>query len=66
MIRAHLVNRGTSMKSIIKAIKEKPALTIYKLAIYLVFIFMLFLTSCLVAAFNLSIKDGINFFNDAL
>jgi hypothetical protein len=54
------------MKSIIKAIKEKPALTIYKLAIYLVFIFMLFLTSCLVAAFNLSIKDGINFFNDAL
>jgi hypothetical protein len=66
IMRAFLVNRGTSMKSIIKALKEKPALTIYKLAIYPVFIIMLFLTSCLVAAFNLSAKDGIVFFNEAL
>jgi hypothetical protein len=66
MVRVHLVNKGTSMKSIIKALKEKPALTIYKLAIYPAFIFMLFLTSCLVAAFNLSAKDGIDFFNEAL
>ncbi len=66
IMRAFLVNKGTSMKSIIKALKEKPAITIYKLAIYPVLIIMLLLTSCLVAAFNLSIKDGIDFFNDAL
>jgi hypothetical protein len=66
IMRAFLVNKGTSMKSIIKALKEKPALTIYKLAIYSVLIIMLFLTSCLVAAFNLSAKDGIDFFNEAL
>jgi lipid A disaccharide synthetase len=54
------------MKSIIKALKERPVITTYRLAIYPALIIMLLLTSCLVAAFNLSAKDGVDFFNEAL